>query len=478
MKPEKQIFKQGFTLMELMVYMGLVGLVVVIAGEAFSNSSRFRVRTTNMIEANQEAENVAMLFKEDVEQLGTKTAKEAGSNTFTTAGDRIYMDASNADNDKKDSSSFRIEQSNGYSNLTFKRTRYDNNGQFQAIDSIRWYVENRVLKRSCVILQAVSGFTLPDGDPCVNEGGNNPTPVEMASNVSVFDVEAASPGTTEDKTQIFPAGNSDQFILFPRLDASGEFSGSSFTRSFVAFDSENSSKEPLGAGNAITLSGFWSNYENKEDFLDNAIIEEGSQKVNQVIALNSDASNLESSDWKSLCLKHGAMSFSPDTVYEISFIVTTQSSDDKSMTFVPAKDHMSVGFRRATPGDYVRSTDGTNRVIMSDFLFYPPLDNGTGLGEGKRSMRFTVPEKVEAVCLAVSFAFYSPLASMGHVTIKNLKVSQVATANYKFSGFVPESNIKEKKNVKALKLKLQVSRGGETGDVNLVVPIPSNGTGD
>ena len=70
--------------------------------------------------------------------------------------------------------------------------------------------------------------------------------------------------------------------------------------------------------------------------------------------------------------------------------------------------------------------------------------------------------------------------------IKDLKVSQVASANYKFNGFAPESgsNVKEKKNVRALKLKLQVNRGarnggkGETGDVNLVIPIPSNGTGD
>ena len=101
-------------------------------------------------------------------------------------------------------------------------------------------------------------------------------------------------------------------------------------------------------------------------------------------------------------------------------------------------------------------------------------------------MRFTVPERVDNVCLAFTFAFYSPLVHSGSVTIKNLKVSQVATANYKFEGFNSEasSNIKEKKKVKALKLKLQVSRGaknggkGETGDINLVIPIPSNGTGD
>ena len=68
--------KSGFTLMELLVYMAIVGIIVVIAGEAFSNSTKFRVRTDNMIKSTQEAENVGMLFKADVEQMGTKSSKE------------------------------------------------------------------------------------------------------------------------------------------------------------------------------------------------------------------------------------------------------------------------------------------------------------------------------------------------------------------------------------------------------------------
>ena len=107
-------------------------------------------------------------------------------------------------------------------------------------------------------------------------------------------------------------------------------------------------------------------------------------------------------------------------------------------------------------------------------------------GTGKRTMRFTVPERVDNVCLAFTFACYSPLVSQGKVIIKNVKVMQVASANYHFDGFDPEAgnNKREKKNVKALRLKLQVSRGakkggkGETGDVDIVVAIPSNGPRD
>ena len=69
--------KAGFTLMELMVYMAILGIIVIVAGRAFSDSTKFRIRTQNILKATQEVENVATLFKSDVAQMGAKSSKEA-----------------------------------------------------------------------------------------------------------------------------------------------------------------------------------------------------------------------------------------------------------------------------------------------------------------------------------------------------------------------------------------------------------------
>jgi len=85
--------------------------------------------------------------------------------------------------------------------------------------------------------------------------------------------------------------------------------------------------------------------------------------------------------------------------------------------------------------------------------------------------------------MAFTFAIYSPVAAKGTLSIKDLKLKRIASSSYVFN----QNNvvaIRDKKNVKAFKLELTVNRGGqngqrgETGNVNLVVPTPSNGLRD
>lgn len=464
--------KSGFTLMELLVYMAIVGIVVVIAGEAFSNSTKFRIRTDNMIRATQEAENVGMLFKTDVEQLGSKSAKESGAagsgtpfgDNFGIVHENVYMDP-----DNEDYSSFLLSTIGAYSDLTFRRLRYDANGYYAATEEIHWYVENKSLKRTCKFLSKGTGYARPADDPCADVNGT-PSAIEMATGVDSFVVVPATPSSVDSMVQVFPPDREEKFRLVSRSNEGD----------YVSLIATNSAGDANKGGTSAVLSRFYSNYDNtNEDIRD-----PNSRKFNQVFAIKDELTPGEA-NWKNLCSQYGRIVLEPQQEYEISFKVAYPgTTQDRSLLFVPGKDHMSVGFRNIATGKKPEKGSGDNKVtLVDDFMFTPPL---TANGAGTRTLRFRVQETVSNVCLAFTFACYSPLVSQGSVTIKDLTLKKVASSDYTFPdvAFDAEANKTEKKNIKALKLRLRVSRGaknggkGETGDVSVIVPIPSNGPRD
>ena len=468
--------RAGFTLMELLVYMAIVGIVVVVAGEAFSNSTKFRIRTDNMIKATQEAENVAMLFKADVEQIGSKSSKEDGNAAGGSAyGDNfgdvhasVYIDPNNANDAMKDSSSFLLTQDGTFSNLKFRRLRYDELGRYEAIEEVNWYVENGSLKRACKLLEKKSSLIVGPGDPC-GDVGNDPRSVEMATQVTKFNVLAATPSAMEDEVQIFPAtGNEFKLVSRPSDDK------------YARFTIKNTAGYENVGGTGAVFSDFFSNYDNVNETVRDPL----NQRANQAFVIKDETTT--ETNWRTLCSIYGRLSFEERQEYEISFDVLYPGTvSNRSLLFVPGTDHMSVGFRSIATGDFPK--DAEDKKLIDDFMFFPPL---AASGSGKRVMRFRVRQPVSNVCMAFTFASYSPLVAQGTVTIKNLKLKKVASADYQFPsdpdapGFNTEANKAEKKNVKALKLVFQVSRGaknggkGETGDVSLVIPIPSNGSRD
>jgi len=467
------IHKEGFTLMELLVYMAIVGIIVVIAGEAFSNSTKFRVRTDNMIRATQEAENVAMLFKEDAAQLGAKSSREAGDAAlgaeygvqFSAVNENVYMDPNNVDEDQRDFSSFTITTTDGMSDVKFRRLRYDENGYYEAVEEVRWFVENNVLKRSCKLLAKKVGLVVANDDPCSDVEAADKTPVEMATSVDSFYVIPATPGVVDETLQqIFPPNNATQFRLIPRTD----------DIKLASFRTENAGGEENGGGTSVIIRDFVSNFNVSTE----QVFDSPNQKINQAFAVKNEDDAV--AVWSNMCSSYGNLTLEANQVYEISFNVPYPGDDDKSLVFVPGKDHMSVGFRVIGTGDYPRLN---GKKLIDDFLFFPPLDSR---GNGVRSMRFSVPQQISNVCLAFTFACYSPLVSQGRITIENLRVNKVATATYTFDDppFDAEAHKKLKQNVKALQLLLKVSRGkknggpGETGRVLIAVPIPSNGPSD
>ena len=423
--------KSGFTLMELIVYIALLGVVVLLAGQALKDSSGMRVRTQSMLQANEIAGNTGALLKEDFAQMGAKGYEESTSKSLLLNEDVFIKE------NEEDSSSYIVTKNEGgagFDKLTMRRLRYSSsdNGDFDAVEEVSWFVENGTLKRVC---RTVSGAA--DADYCPNE---NPSPVSIAGGIKKFEVIPAEPGVKGSDSYVLPSTDPavKNFRLIPRYGVDN-----------LAFFNV----APAEGGAAISLSGFATNY----DFQSQTVIADG-KNANQVFL---GEANGNSGNWQSLCKP---VTLDSNAEYELSF--SMPFSGDGSRLFRPGHDFMSVGFRY--------KNDATRPSEISDFSFYPPTVAGPS--ELDRIFRFRVKNKIPGLCLAFTFACYSPGVANGVVKIANVVLKKVESANYTFSGSAIE--ISEKKHVKAMRVNLSVGVNGESSDLSLVIPVPSNGTKD
>ena len=423
--------KSGFTLMELMVYIALLGVIVLIAGQAFSDSARMQGRVRGMLQANEVAGNVGSLLKEDIAQMGAKGYEDAVSKNLLKEDD-VYIKET-----EEDSSSYIITKDDGGSGLdkiTMRRLRYKSNGDgdFEAVEEVSWFVEDGTLKRVC---RTINGTA--DADYCPNE---NPSPVSIAGGIKKFEVIPAEPGVKGSDSYVLPSTDPSvkNFRLIPRYGVNN-----------LAFFKVN----PEEGGAVISLSGFATNY----DFQSESVNADG-KNANQVFFAEANGTV---GNWQSLCKP---VTLDSNAEYELSF--SMPFSGDGSRLFRPGHDFMSVGFRY--------KNDATRPSEISDFSFYPPTVAGPS--ELDRIFRFRVKNKIPGLCLAFTFACYSPGVANGVVKIANVVLKKVESANYTFSGNAIE--ISEKKNVKAMRVNLSVGVNGESSDLSLVIPVPSNGTKD
>lgn len=434
--------KSGFTLMELMVYIAIVGIVVIVAGRAFSNSTKMRVRTESMIKANATVEEAGMLMHEDIAQMGAKSAKESGDGTASDVffkSNMVYMDA-----EKGDSSSFRI---NGDS-LILRRMSYDTQGRFLSIEEVAWYLKGKQLFRVCKTIDRDKS-RLPSAPETCPES-NSPA-VEVLDNVESFDVIPAKPAVVNSDYSSTVAGISPR--LLPSTSSAPSQSFRLYPR--VQGDYFAVDRDPERGGTHVTLSNFVSNFDEDAEEI------KTTKKANQVFVVGGTGTIAQNASWSDVCTK---VNLEPNVEYEISFRIPFLD-DNKIRSFTPGMDHMAVGFR---------NMEGNMDAELPDFSFYPPVD---GNANNKRSMRFSLKNRKENLCLAFTFALYTPMASMGRIAISNLELNRVESSNFVFAdSYVPE--ISDKGKVKAFKLNLKVRRNGEMGNVAIVVPTPSNGPKD
>ena len=442
--------------MELMVYIAIMGIIVIVAGQAFSNSTKFRVRNQSMIEANEVAGNIAALIKDDIAQMGAKSAidgikgSDDGKNDkFNVVDSLVYMDPQNADLTKRDSSSFILNNNS----LKFRKVRYDESGLYMSVEEVKWFLDGDVLKRSCWTVKKRDGFSPASDDPCAKEKENEAVAVEIASGVTSFDIIAGKPLVNEEDVQIFPPSG-DDFMLVPRF---GE----------TYYNIVNVSNE----GHLSTMTGFALNYNKTENKASDAFDNPEQAERNQLFAAENDGSTaFGASSWKNACAAdQNHFTLDSNTIYEISFDVLAPSAGDKMEMFTPGRDFLAVGFRNGK---------GEKFPQIKDFLFYPPTSQNAVAQ--RRSMRFSLKNKVENACLVFTFVSFSPVTAEGTLNISMLKLKKLATANHEFESWNTEnsSNIVEKKNVKAFKLSVGVKRNGEEGVSEQVIETPSNGPRD
>ncbi|WP_407445239.1 type II secretion system protein J [Fibrobacter sp.] len=440
--------RAGFTLMELIVYIAIAGIVAVLAGQAFSDSTKMRVRTESMIEANEASGEVAQLMRRDLSFIGAKNAKNVagaaagvagaagaagagGDNDAFTSYSEVYMDPEGGD-----SSSYTLTKGAPYDAITMRRLRYNDDGSYGSIEEITWRVNEKNLVRSCRTMQGT-----PD-ESCPGENGST---VTIATGVENFKIEEALPRTDGEVVHI---------NMLPAADESNDFR---FVSRFGDGNFSPVETDPVGGGPIITLRGFSTNFDRHtgryEDNPEN-------MKLNQVFL--AEANNAEGS-WQTLCK---SVDLHADSAYEVSFSMP-DNGENVSRMFCPGRDHMSVGFRYMENGDEV--------PFLKDFLFFPPTGAGDDLGV--RKMRFVPSKDAEKVCLAFTFVSFSPITAAGSVRFENVKLKRVSTSAFEFNETGTVAS-RIKKYVKALRItfKMLVNKNGSIN--SFVIPIPSNGTTD
>lgn len=431
--PVRDSNRFGFTLMELMVYIAIVGIVVLVAGQAYSNSTRMRVRTESMLKASEIAEKLGLVLKEDIAQMGAKSSMESAGGV--NDGDQFEVRSKVYISDS-DSSSYILNAGDRYDNLKFRRVSYTEAGKFLRVEEVNWFVDGSVLKRSCRTIEGTAG------EEC--ENSNQPVAVEIATDVDSFKVYQALPKNDSGLVRLFPKyamnPGSKAFRLIPY---------------YGALDYNRAVVEPEAGGMTVTLSSFTSNY-------DDGSSTTVKEKAHMLFVADSGSTD---ENWN-LCKR---FSFKQDsTVYEISFGVNDGSK--ASRMIVPGRDHFSVGLR--IPGSSPTKITG-----LDDFLAYMPQN---GKGTGDRRIRFSLPRAAKSTaatveaCVAFTFAFYSPLAAAASVTLSNVQVNEITEMSYS----IPENavlDVSAKKMVKAFEVNLVVKKNGEGGRSSLVVPVPSNG---
>lgn len=417
--------KRGFTLMELMVYCGLIGIIVMVAGQAYSDSVKFRIRSEAMVKSSSEANAAAVLLQEDLSQMGAKASFEDGS--AYNLDSAVYYDLANGD-----TASYDLHKNQGgigLDSISFKRLVYDNSGKAEFLQQISWYAQNKKLYRKCETLHVFSEGSAP-ADCGSSE---SPTPAVLIAKDSVT------------KFSLIPGRRmQDGNFCTPTDLAHGCYSEAS---AFTFVSTNQSGTWPLTIRkidgiNAVRINGFYNNagattvYPSQLYFINNPVSGEAWNECSQ-------------------------FTFKQDTVYAISFKlnVPNDGAVNYMRNFQAEIDHIGVGFR---------TRSGALIQNMQDFLVYPAQQDEAE--DSYRYFEFAFREEVTNACLTLTFSFYSPHAAEGYLEFSKLNIFPRDSKQYDF--ITPGD---DKRKHKAFNLEFNVNNRGEVTQIERIIPTPNNG---
>lgn len=410
--------KAGFTLIELIVYSGLIGVIVVIAGQAFSNSTKFRIRSENMIQSTSTANALSALLNEDLSQMGAKASLN---------GNAYHLAEEAYNNLESDTSSYVLNSAKD--SISFKRTYNGTDGRALYAQQITWFLHDGSVYRKCRTIAELTDEAALDECPMASSD-DEVVPVLMAENITEFSLR---PGRRLQDASTCPTHSFSAGCFKP---------GSAFT--LAARTSQGVipvilQKDPSTF--ATQVMGFYNNHEENTNY------------YSQVYLLNG---TVENPSWGQ-CTE---FTFKSNLTYGVSFSLMVDSditNVNYMRNFQSEYDHISVGFR---------TKEGDPIPGIQDHMVYPAQGDTDPL----RYFEFSFPEEVTNACLTFTFAFYSKYAANGALSISALSVFPRDESGYDFDS--PGTNPRYHK---AFKYRLVTNVGGESTVIEKFVPTPNNG---
>ena len=483
--------KRAFTLIELVVYMAIMGFIIVVAGRVFSDSSSMRVRTQNMVKATEELNKVVAIIKEDMSQMGAKTYKKPRSATSDSViikgvnvdatdefllNENVYVSKAN-----KDFSSFDLlhrDFGNGKNNdsIAFKKIILDKDGKNMGVRLISWALRaDKILYRRCATINKTNYVAADDEEAsiCAQDDLAKAQAVAIANDIQAFRLLPSLPGNppvTDENTkhylQKFPSSSSGNLAF--KLINKGTNTGTN---------------TPSCTVDSITYKGI--NMVTLRNFARNDETSTTATNHNELYVADANNSNVNDGSTYTACEK---FNFKIGETYSIKF--KTPPIDNKIDTlmtlFQPGKDHISIGFRRADNGERYTNVEG----LKTDFMFYVPQTKDYDVNSVNHYFEFSVKEEVLGACAVFTFAFYGPKANIGKLAIKDFEIWQKQKAyHFPHDGdpdYAPlyatvadpdTKKLERKKSVKAFELYLEINKGKTIEGITTfsTIPTPNNG---